>query len=219
MPGSDCALALRLAAEHGVPQGQRFQLLCRIRAARSAATAEGRYVHTKRRLLAVFSLLHLLASEHERLEAMLLVSDPELLPDLVALVGGAAAPRPALRTLALKCLSTAVRSRFMTAIEVMTKPQHRRLVPHLLHGAVAALLADAQQAGHLLAPPQGVTLPPPPVTALPPGPRAGVAGSTGCGGLCHPGGRRAWGGARGGRIDLEGAKQVGAHRGGIRRLN
>ena len=163
MPGSDCALALRLAAEHGVPQGQRFQLLCRIRAARCAATAEGRYVHTKRRLLVVFSLLHLLASEHERLEAMLLVSDPELLPDLVALVGGAAAPRPALRTLALKCLSTAVRSRFMTAIEVMTKPQHRRLVPNLVHGAVAALLADAQQAGHLLAPPQGVTLPPPPV--------------------------------------------------------
>ena len=157
-PGSDVDVALRLATAHGVPTAQRFQLLCRVRAARCAATPEGRVAHAARRLTAVFSLLHMHASEHDRLEA-LVATDPELVPDLFAIAARPAAPAPGgappgLRTQALKCVTAAVRARLMTAIGELAAPRNRRLLPSLVHGSVTALLADAGQE-HLLPVPPG----------------------------------------------------------------
>jgi hypothetical protein len=59
-PGSDTELTLSLAEAHGVPAGElRFALLCRVRAARAAATPDGRRAAAARRLAALYTLLQL----------------------------------------------------------------------------------------------------------------------------------------------------------------
>ncbi len=59
-PGSNAELTVALAEAHGVPAGEaRFALLCRVRAARAAATAAGRRAAAARRLAALYTLLQL----------------------------------------------------------------------------------------------------------------------------------------------------------------
>jgi hypothetical protein len=63
-PGSDLELTLRLAERSHLPSSARFALLCRVRAARAAATPQSRLAFAQRRLVAVFALMHALATDH-----------------------------------------------------------------------------------------------------------------------------------------------------------
>ena len=62
--GSDSALVLRLSAQHSLPPPARFPLLCAVRAARAAATPQGRLRFAHLRLLSLHALLNALSSEH-----------------------------------------------------------------------------------------------------------------------------------------------------------